>query len=96
MGGLVIPALNGERRGVDAHLHRGRPVGVHLPVFVVIALKLKLQVWPVKCTNMLASFLYALLITTQSIRKYVKNKCRPHHEGLVDGVSQLEDVVADG
>lgn len=48
VGGLVVPALDGERRGVDAHLHRCRPVGVHLSVFVVIALKLQLQVRPVK------------------------------------------------
>ena len=40
MGGLVVPALDGEGRGVDAHLHRGRPVGVHLPVLMVVALKL--------------------------------------------------------
>lgn len=48
VGGLIVPALDGERRGVDAHLHRCRPVRVHLPVFVVIALKLQLQVRPVK------------------------------------------------
>lgn len=50
VGGLVVPALDGERRGVDAHLHRRRPVGVHLPVFVVIAFKLQLQIRPVKHT----------------------------------------------
>lgn len=46
VGGLVVAALNGERCGVDAHLHGGRPVGVHLPVLVVVALELQLQVRP--------------------------------------------------
>lgn len=44
VGGLVVAALDGERRGVDADLHRRRPVGVHLPVFVVVAFELQLQV----------------------------------------------------
>ena len=46
VGGLVVPALDGEGRGVHADLHRGRPVGVHLPVLVVVALELQLQVGP--------------------------------------------------
>lgn len=46
VGGLVVTTLDGERRGVDAHLHGGRPVGVHLPVLVVVALELQLQVRP--------------------------------------------------
>lgn len=46
VGGLVVATLNGERRGVDAHLHRGWPVGVHLPVLMVVALELQLQVRP--------------------------------------------------
>lgn len=40
MGGFVVPPLDGERGGVDADLDRGRPVGVHLPVLVVVALEL--------------------------------------------------------
>lgn len=44
VGGLVVAPLNGERRGVYADLDRCRPVGVHLTVFVVVALKLQLQV----------------------------------------------------
>lgn len=40
--GLIVPSLDGERRGVDADLHRGRPVGVHLPVLVVVAFELQL------------------------------------------------------
>lgn len=46
VGGLVVTTLNGEWRGVDAHLHRGWPVGVHLPVLMVVALELQLQVRP--------------------------------------------------
>ena len=46
VGGLVVAALDGERGGVDADLHRGWPVGVHLPVLVVVALELQLQVRP--------------------------------------------------
>lgn len=42
--GLIVAALDGERRGVDADLDRRRPVGVHLTVFVVVALELQLQV----------------------------------------------------
>lgn len=44
VGGFVVPPLNGERRGVDADLHRGGPVGVHLPVFVVVAFELQFEV----------------------------------------------------
>ena len=44
MGGLIVAPLDGERRGVDADLDRRRPVGVHLTVFVMIALELQLQV----------------------------------------------------
>lgn len=46
VGGLVVAALDGEGSGVDTDLHRGRPVGVHLPVLVVVALELQLQVGP--------------------------------------------------
>lgn len=46
VGGLVVAALDGEWGGVDADLHRGWPVGVHLPVLVVVALELQLQVRP--------------------------------------------------
>lgn len=46
--GLIVAPLNGERRGVDADLDRSRPVGVHLTVFVVVALELKLQVRPAR------------------------------------------------
>lgn len=42
--GLVVAPFDGERRGVDADLDRRRPVGVHLTVFVVVALELQLQV----------------------------------------------------
>ena len=48
VGGLVVTALDGEWGGVDADLHRGRPVGVHLPVLVVVALELQLQVRPAR------------------------------------------------
>ena len=46
VGGLVVAALDGEWGGVDTDLHRGRPVGVHLPVLVVVTLELQLQVRP--------------------------------------------------
>lgn len=44
VGGFVVPPLDGERRGVNADLYRGGPVGVHLPVFVVVAFELQFQV----------------------------------------------------
>lgn len=44
VGRLVVTALDGERRCVDADLHRSRPVGVHLSVLMVVTLKLQLQV----------------------------------------------------
>lgn len=44
VGRLIITPLDGERRGINADLNRCRPVGVHLTVFVVVALKLQLQV----------------------------------------------------
>lgn len=40
--GLVVSTLDAEGCGIDADLHRGRPVGVHLPVLVVVALELQL------------------------------------------------------
>ena len=46
VGSLVVATLDGERGGVDADLHGGWPVGVHLPVLVVVALELQLQVRP--------------------------------------------------
>lgn len=44
VGGFVVTPLDGERRGVDTDLDRCWPVGVHLAVFVMVALKLQLQV----------------------------------------------------
>lgn len=44
MGGLIVTPFDGERCGVDADLDRRRPVGVHLTVFMMIALELQLQV----------------------------------------------------
>lgn len=44
VGGFIVAPLDGERRGVYTDLDRCRPVGVHLTVFVVVALKLQLQV----------------------------------------------------
>lgn len=44
VGGFVVPPLDGEGRGVDTDLDGGGPVGVHLPVFMVIAFKLQLEV----------------------------------------------------
>ncbi len=44
MGGFVVSPLDGEGRGVDADLDGGGPVGVHLPVFMMVALKLQLKV----------------------------------------------------
>jgi hypothetical protein len=46
VGSLVVAPLDGEGRGVDADLYGRRPVGVHLPVLVVVALELQLQVRP--------------------------------------------------
>lgn len=46
VGGFVVPPLNGEGRGVDADLDGGGPVGVHLPVFMMVALELELKVRP--------------------------------------------------
>lgn len=46
MGCFVVPSLDGEGRGVDTDLDGGGPVCVHLPVFMVVALKLQFQVRP--------------------------------------------------
>lgn len=46
VGGFVVTSLDGERGSVHADLHWSRPVGVHLSVLVMVALKLQLQVWP--------------------------------------------------
>lgn len=46
VGGLVVTPLDGEGRGVDADLDGGGPVSVHLPVFMVVALELQLEVRP--------------------------------------------------
>lgn len=46
VGCFVVPSLDGEGRGVDTDLDGGGPVCVHLPVFMVVALKLQLQVRP--------------------------------------------------
>lgn len=57
--GLIVAALDGERRGVDADLDRRRPVGVHLAVFVVVALELQLQVrsaWQRGSTSIRSAF----------------------------------------
>ena len=44
VGGFVVAPLDGEGRSVDADLDGGGPVGVHLPVFMVVAFKLQLKV----------------------------------------------------
>lgn len=51
VGGFVVSPLDGERRGVDADLDGSRPVGVHLPVFMMVALKLQLEVRPSRVTR---------------------------------------------
>lgn len=51
VGGFVVSPLDGERRGVDADLDGSRPVGVHLPVFMMVALKLQLEVRPTRVTR---------------------------------------------
>lgn len=48
VGSLIVTSLNSERSGIDADLYRCRPVGVHLSVFMMVALKLQFQVRPVK------------------------------------------------
>lgn len=44
VGRLVVAPLDSERCSVDADLDRCRPVGVHLTILMMIALKLQLQV----------------------------------------------------
>lgn len=44
VGCLIIAPLDGEGCGVDADLDGSGPVGVHLSVLMVVALKLQLQV----------------------------------------------------
>lgn len=41
---FVLAPVDGQRRGVDTDGHRGRPIGVHLPVFVMETLQLQFQV----------------------------------------------------
>lgn len=42
VGGLVLSSVNGERGCIDRHLYTGRPVCVHLSIFVVETLQLQL------------------------------------------------------
>lgn len=42
VGGFVVAPLDGEWRGINTDLDGGGPVSVHLPVFMVVALKLQL------------------------------------------------------
>lgn len=71
VGRLVVSSLDGERRGIHADLHRRWPVRVHLPVLMVVALKLQLQVRPdteqqfiiIIIISKLLSFLYSPLFT---------------------------------
>lgn len=44
MGVLLLPSVYHQWRRIRGNLHRGRPVGVHLPVLVVETLELQLQV----------------------------------------------------
>lgn len=44
VGGLIVASLDREGCGVDADLHRGWPVGVHLPILMMVALELQFQV----------------------------------------------------
>lgn len=46
VGSLIVAPLDCEGRGVDADLDGRRPIRVHLSVFVVVTLKLQLQVGP--------------------------------------------------
>lgn len=41
---LVFPSVYDERGGVDRHLHRSRPIGVHVPILMVETLELQLEV----------------------------------------------------
>lgn len=44
MGCLIVAPLNSEGGGIDADLDGCGPIGVHLSVLVMIALKLQLQI----------------------------------------------------
>lgn len=44
MGCLIVASLNSQGGGVDADLDGCGPIGVHLSVLVMIALKLQLQI----------------------------------------------------
>lgn len=44
MGCLIVASLNSEGGGVDTDLDGCGPIGVHLSVLVMIALKLQLQI----------------------------------------------------
>lgn len=44
MGCLIVASLNSEGGGVDADLDGCGPIGVHLSVLVMVALKLQLQI----------------------------------------------------
>lgn len=76
---------SGWRRDLDG----GGPVGVHLPVLVVVTLELELQVGP---GDRLGSDWARVLERLGRAGPVLL----PHNERLVDGLPQLEDVVADG
>lgn len=44
VGCFILASLDSKRCGIDADLDGSGPVGVHLSVLVVVALKLQLQI----------------------------------------------------
>lgn len=82
VGCFVVPSLDGEGRGVDADLDGGGPVCVHLPVLVVVALKLQLQVRPVGATAGGKK-----LKRGKTMARRLRGRDEPPHERLVDGGS---------
>lgn len=79
VGGLVVTALDGERRGVDADLDGGRPVGVHLPVLVVVTLELQLQVGPGRAGRDVATREPPRHAAPRSAKPYVMHHCARCH-----------------
>ena len=43
---FVLPAVDHERSRIDGNLHTRRPIRIHLPIFMVEAFKLQLQIRP--------------------------------------------------
>lgn len=85
---------------MESDLDGGGPVGVHLSILVVVTLELELQVRSETNTSSCETYdarqTPDVLPFINELINYSSESRLPHDESFVDGVAELEDVVADG